>query len=175
VLLRRSGDGGRTWDEAVRVNTNPRGDGSSQHLPAVSVSDEGRVDLVFLDRRRDPGDVLTDAYLATSFDGGRSFDNVRLTSASFDSRVGPMTAPHLGVDLGSRLGISSSAGDAVAVWTDTRLGTEDSGRQDIASSVVSFIDTSERRPSVPLLALSAALGLLALGVAVVVVRRPTAT
>ncbi len=171
VFLRRSGDGGRTWGEAVRVNTNPQGDGSTQHLPSVSVSSDGRVDLVFLDRRRDPGDVLSDAYMATSFDGGKSFDNARLTSASFDSRVGPITAPHLGVDLGSRLGISSSDDDAVAVWTDTRLGTEDTGRQDIASSVVSFIETSERRPNTLLLVLSAALGVLALGIGVTLVRR----
>lgn len=140
VLLRRSADGGRTWQSPVRVNDNPKGDGTSQYLPAVDVSDGGRIDVVFLDRRRDQTDVMTDAYLATSLDGGRTFTNARLSSASFDSTVGPVTAAHLGVDLGASSAISSADASAVAVWTDTRLGTEDTGRQDIAATVVSFAE-----------------------------------
>lgn len=131
VFLRRSDDGGRTWSSPSRVNDNPKRDGTSQYLPRVAVAPDGRVDVVFLDRRRDRGNVMTDATLASSHDRGASFDNVRLSSKSFDSRVGPGAAPQLPIDFGSRLGVSSRDGRSVAAWTDTRLGSTDSGRQDI--------------------------------------------
>ncbi len=172
VLLRASGDGGETWSAPVRVNDNPLGDKTAQYLPAMSVSPEGRVDLVFLDRRRDPADVMTDAYVATSTDRGRSFVNARASSTSFDSTVGPSTASYLGVDLGSRLGISSVADQALAVWTDTRLGTPDTGRQDIASSVFSVtVPPAARSTDLPRVALLVAGALVAALVALVGVLR----
>ncbi len=145
VFLRRSADGGRTWAAAVRVNDNPRRDGTTQQLPAVAVSPGGRIDVVFLDRRRDPRDVQADAFLATSSDGGESFANLRLSSASFDSRVGPQAAPHLPVDLGSRLGLVSWDSGAVAAWTDTRLGREATGRQDVVAAEIQMRDSAARR------------------------------
>jgi hypothetical protein len=135
VLLRRSADGGATWTSPVRVNDNRLGDGTSQYLPRVAVAGNGRVDVLFLDRRRDPANVRTDAFLASSQDEGRSFANLRLSSRSFDSRVGNGT-PHGGADLGSRLGLDSRDGQTLAVWTDTRLGNRDTGRQDIAAAPV---------------------------------------
>ena len=134
VLLRRSGDGGRTWDEAVRVNDNPVGDGTTQYLPKVAVAPGGRVDVLFFDRRRDAVDVMTDVTLASSSDGGRTFANLRLSSHSFDSRVGPSTPPHVGVDFGSRLGLVSGDGPSFAAWTDSRMGDLDTGRQDIVGA-----------------------------------------
>ena len=134
VLLRRSGDGGRTWDEAVRVNDNAVGDGTTQYLPKVAVAPGGRVDVLFLDRRRDALDVMNDATLASSSDSGRTFANLRLSSHSFDSRVGPSTPPRVGVDFGSRLGLVSGDGSSFAAWTDSRMGDLDTGRQDIVGA-----------------------------------------
>ncbi len=131
VFLRRSDDDGRTWSAAKRVNDNPKRDDTSQYLPRVDVSSDGRVDVLFLDRRGDTKNVMTDATLASSRDDGKSFRNARLSSGSFDSRVGPSAAPQFPVDFGSRLGLASSTGRSVAVWTDTRQGTTDTGRQDV--------------------------------------------
>ena len=131
VFLRRSADGGRTWSAARRVNDNPRRDGTAQYLPRVDVSSDGRVDVAFLDRRRDKKNVMTDATLASSGDDGASFHNTRLSSRSFDSRVGASPGPQFPVDFGSRLGLLSGNGRSLAAWTDTRLGTADTGRQDI--------------------------------------------
>ena len=135
VFLRRSDDGGATWSAATRVNDNPRGDRTSQYLPRVDVAPDGRVDVVFLDRRRDRANVMTDATIASSFDRGRSFRNTRLSSQSFDSRVGSSASPQLPVDLGSRLGLVSADGQSLAAWTDTRLGSANTGRQDIFAAV----------------------------------------
>lgn len=156
VFLRRSADGGRTWSPPARVNDNPMQDGTRQHLPRLAVEADGRVDVLFLDRRRDQRDVMTDAFLASSDNGGRSFDNVRLSSTSFDSRVGPSIGPPFGVDFGSRLGlVSGGEQPVVAVWTDTRLGTEATGRQDVVAAQVEVRET--RVPLAGLLVLPAGL------------------
>lgn len=145
VFLRRSGDGGQTWGEPVRVNSNRVKDRTDQYMPRVAVAPGGRVDVLFLDRRNDPSNVLTDAYLGLSGDDGDSWDNVRVSSASFDSRVGFTANPKLEADLGSRVGLASTDDVAFAAWTDTRLGTEDTARQDIAAAPVR-ISTEDRPP-----------------------------
>ncbi|MDQ3869998.1 MAG: glycoside hydrolase [Chloroflexota bacterium] len=134
VFLRRSDDDGRTWSPPKRVNDNPNGDDTSQYLPRVAVSPDGRVDVLFLDRRRDKKDVMTDATLASSEDEGGSFRNTRLSSRSFDSRVGASAARDLPVDFGSRLGLASADGRSLAAWTDTRVGSKETGRQDVFAS-----------------------------------------
>ena len=159
VLLRRSPDGGRTWQPAVRVNDNPTGDGTTQHLPRLAVAPDGRVEVLFLDRRRDARDLMYDAFLASSDDGGRSFTNVRISSTSFDSRVGPTVGEPFGVDFGSRLGLVSGDDQAsFAVWTDTRLGSEATGRQDV---VAARVEVARKRSPVTLLLVLGA-GLLVL-------------
>jgi hypothetical protein len=72
-----------------------------------------------------------DATLASSYDGGRSFQNARVSSQSFDAQVGSSAGPQLPVDFGSRLALASTNGRSLAAWTDTRLGSVDTGRQDI--------------------------------------------
>jgi len=131
VFVRRSDDDGRTWSPAKRVNDNPKGDGTSQYVPRVDVSPDGRVDVLYLDRRRDRDDVMTDATLASSDDDGATFQNVRLSSRSFDSRVGATAGANLPIDFGSRLALASGSERSLAAWTDSRLGSDVTGRQDI--------------------------------------------
>ena len=138
VFVRRSDDGGRSFGPMVRVNDNPVGDGTDQYLPRLDLAPNGRVDVLWLDRRNDPGNVLNEAYLASSTDGGKSFDNVRLSSASSNSKVGPFNDAMLPIDFGSRLGLTSSDDTVVAAWPDSRLGNEDTGRQDIAAAAARF-------------------------------------
>jgi hypothetical protein len=140
VYLRRSADGGQSWSEATRVNDNPADDGTSQYMPRVAVAPSGRVDVLFLDRRRDRGNVMTDASLAQSTDGGRTFENHRVSSRSFDSSVGPFVDATFPIDFGSRLGLLSSDEGTLAAWTDTRFGNEGNGRQDIL-----FTEADHRR------------------------------
>ena len=162
VFVSRSGDGGATWAKPVRVNSNRLKDGTDQYMPRVAVAPTGRVDVLFLDRRRDPGNLKMDAYLAVSTDDGTAFDDVRVSTASFDSRVGFSANPKLEPDLGSRLGLTSSRDEAFAVWTDTRLGTEDTARQDIAAAPVSIDEkkASSTGPLAVVLLVAAALFLL---------------
>lgn len=135
VFLRRSTDGGRTWTGPVRVNDNRVRDGTDQYMPKVDVAPNGRVDVLFYDRRRDPSNILNDAFLAYS-DDAEDWTNHRVSSAPFDSRVGFIPNPKLEADFGSRLGLSSLDEVTLAAWTDTRLGTEDTARQDVAAAPV---------------------------------------
>jgi len=139
VFLRRSDDGGRSFGPLVRVNGNPLRDGTDQYLPRVAVAPDGRVDVLSLDRRNDPGgNVMTDAYLASSSNGGKRFNEARLSSTSFSSRVGPYIDEKLPIEFGSRLGLTSGDDLVVAAWTDSRQGTEDTGRQDIAAAAATY-------------------------------------
>lgn len=124
VLMRRSGDAGRSWAEPVRLNDDPIGNGRAQDLPRISVAPGGRVDAIFYDRRDDPANRDTDVRYTWSDDGGRRFaPNFRVTSTSFNSQVGQR---YLGpaaqdlVDFGARIGLLSTKSGAVAAWTDTR-------------------------------------------------------
>ena len=140
VFLKKSSDGGQTWSSPIRVNDNPIKDGTSQYMPRLAVSGSGRIDVVFYDRRNDQRDILTDAYLATSTDDGETFTNRRLSSESFNSRVGPQVSELHGTDFGTRLGIDSWGNNVVAAWTDTREGSEADGQQDIGTTKVTLAE-----------------------------------
>ncbi len=138
VFLRRSSDGGLSWSEPVRVNDNIVRDGTTQYLPQLVVAPGGRVDVLFYDRSADPADVRTHVVLASSDDGGDTFSRQRVSSASFDATVGPTFGPAYGTDFGTRLGLASTDEDAYAAWTDTRLGDQVTGRQDVFGARVAI-------------------------------------
>jgi hypothetical protein len=131
VFLARSDDGGATWGPPVPVAPGPR----AQFLPAVSVAPDGRVDVLFYDRRADPADVKAQVTLASSSNGGGSFRTTTVSDAPFDSRIGFGGLQGIPV-LGSRIAVLSEAGRALAFWSDTGRGTADTGVQDLAVAAV---------------------------------------
>jgi hypothetical protein len=144
VFLRSSSDGGRTWAEAVKVNDNGA-DGTAQFLPNVEVGPGDRVSVLFLDGRHDAGaKEKLDAYLATSTDGGRTFDNLRLTTRSFDESIGPTFGPDYGTDFGTKLGLAAGGGQLHAAWVDTSAGSPATGRQDVNFAAVDLPSGSSR-------------------------------
>jgi hypothetical protein len=138
VHLWSSSDGGVTFGPPRRVNDTPTRDGTWQYLPKVAVAPNGRVDVVYYDRRADRGNVLNEVSLQSSTDGGRRFTSrVVLSDRAFDSRLGFGSARDL-PDLGSRLGLLSTSSRALAVWADTRSGTRELIKQDVGIAVVEF-------------------------------------
>ena len=135
--------GSSTWREPVRVNHTPRRDGTSQYLPALDVAPDGRVDVVYYDRRDDAGvDRLNEVSLQSSRDGGRTFGpRVTMSSERFDARIGFGTEREM-PELGSRLGLASGDDEALAVWSDTRWGTAASLKQDLYLATVRAEATS---------------------------------
>ncbi len=130
--------GAAAWEGPTRVNDTPEGDGSSQYLPKLAVAPNGRLDVVYYDRRSDPKGTRNEVSLQSSSDHGGSFgESIPVSSRAFDSRVGYGNERDL-PDLGSRLGLLSEDESALAVWTDTRAGTVDSNKQDIGSARLTF-------------------------------------
>jgi len=122
----------------VRVNATRRHDGTAQYLPRLAVAPDGRLDIVYYDRRADPRNIANRVSLQSSDDAGRSFGPaVTLASRRFDSRIG-FGSKHGLADLGSRLALISDDRRALAVWTDTRAGTIATNKQDLVRAVVAF-------------------------------------
>lgn len=132
VYLRRSTDGGQTWQPLVNVTGSVSDAKVSAWLPAIAVSPGGRVDVLYYQGHRDTGDNQIAPYLATSGDGSGGFTATMASTTTFNSSIGPATGPsYLPPDLGTRLGLINDNAGAIAAWTDTRQGTTDTGRQDI--------------------------------------------
>jgi hypothetical protein len=145
VWVWASRDRGETFVPPTRVNDRTPADRTSQYLPKVAVSPNGRLDVVYYDRRSDPQNVMNEVSLQSSSDQGRSFGaRMRLSDAAFSSRIGFGSERGL-PDLGSRLGLASSHRRTLAVWTDTRAGTQASNKQDLAQATVDFAGASTLR------------------------------
>lgn len=128
--------GASLWRGPVRVNDTKLHDGTSQYLPQLSVAPDGRLDVLYYDRRPDPANVMNEVSLQSSFDHGHTFTPaIPLSSRSFSSRIGYGAREGL-PDLGSRLGLISGNRWALGVWTDTRAGTPSTQKQDIAAAAV---------------------------------------
>lgn len=149
VYVWTSDDGGATFKVPRRVNDTVAPDGTTQYLPKLSLAPDGRLDVAYYDRRNDPDNVLNEVSVQSSFDGGRTFTARALVSArAFDSRIG--FGGRRGMpDLGSRLGLLSDADAALVAWTDTRRGTSDAVRQDVAVASVSVSGPAPWRRRLP--------------------------
>lgn len=139
VFVRRSTTDGTTWGPRIRVGGARSASGTDQLLPSVSVAPGGRVDVAFLDGSVDSGNLLAGAVLATSFDRGRTWQKVVVSDRLFDPRVGPPSVEPDEADLGSRIGVVSRRDGVMAVWTDTRKGSVDTGRQDVYFAPVRIV------------------------------------
>jgi len=142
VLLSRSDDGGATWSPARRLGPSAGG----QFLPGIGVAPDGRLDVAYYDRSRDPDDVLAEVVLASSTDGGRSFVD-EVISDPFDSMVGSFNGDD--VMLGSHLAVMSQRERATVVWADTTRGNRVNNIVDLVSATVEFrAGTDTRAPVV---------------------------
>jgi hypothetical protein len=141
AFARCSGDRGRSWSGLRRLNDDRVGDGRSQYLPRLSLSPQGRIDAIFLDRRRDPDNVFYDVYYTRSTDGGRTFaPNLRLTRFASDSRIGQRYLNRSAKgqnEIGSRLGLLSRDSSVLAAWPDTHNSDASTSAQDIFAAEVS--------------------------------------
>ena len=140
VFMRRSTDGGHTWEHPVRLNDDALHDGRNQYMPQLSVAPSGRVDAIFYDRRSNVENQGNDVSYTFSVDGGRTFSrNVQINSLTFDSFIGPryLVDSAKGLrEFGSRIALVSRDSGIVAAWTDTRHTFITGKAQDIFAATV---------------------------------------
>jgi len=116
IYLTISKDGGKNWTEAVIVNDDKLA-ACDQFYSSISVNIGGVLAIAWYDRRNDPGNVLTDYFLAYSFDGGASFTKqFKVNNKSTDFRsIGYLNS---GFGIGEYCQLLTTQGYAIPVWTD---------------------------------------------------------
>ena len=168
VLLWALPAGASEWREPVRVNDNARDDGTSQYLPGLAVGPDGRVDVTYYDRRSDKTDVLNEVSFQSSSDDGRTFgQRIQLSDKAFSSRIGFGLERDM-ADLGSRMGLIADESRTLAAWADTRAGSVQSGKQDIARGLVAFSEPTRISDAAETLLRVGGVALILLGLAVAI-------
>ena len=159
ALVACSGGDGGGWGPARRLNDDPVGNGSSQYLPQVAFSADGRLHAVFFDRSADPRNVIAHVRYAWAAEpGGRPAPTVRLTSEPSHSQIGQRytnVSAQGQYEVGSRLGLLARRHDVIAAWPDGRHSSPGETSQDIFTTTVSRPD---RRGGLGNLAGRAAIG-----------------
>ena len=110
VFVSSSGDRGKHWTSAVRVNNDPVHDGVEQFFQWLAVDPvDSSINLLFYDRRRDPQNRKQIVVLARSGDGGRTFNNYAWTDDPFEAG---------GLFFGDYSGLAAYGGRVYGVWTE---------------------------------------------------------
>ncbi len=121
VMFVRSTDGGGTWDDPVRINDDPLNNGAWQWFGTMSVAPNGRIDVVWLDTRDNPGTYLSSLYYSYSMTQGQSWSANQRISEAFD--------PHLGWPQQEKMGdyfhMVSLLDGAYLAWANTLNGEQD--------------------------------------------------
>lgn len=111
VFAASSSDEGKTWSAPVRVNNDSLHNGRDQFFQWLTVDPEdGSVDIVFCDRRADPGNRKYLMVLARSTDGARTFQNFAWSTKPSDPTD---------VFIGDYVGIAARGSRVFGVWTRT--------------------------------------------------------
>lgn len=150
-VLSATADGGATWTEPAIVAVPTGAENDHQHRPWLAVSPGGDVHLAFHNRQGEDQDGPQDVYLATSGDGGATFDEPRrLNDISSDSRLGSTgRAPGGFTGQGDFIAAVPSAGGVGVAWTDMRRSDPESGKQDIYFASTGALAAPAPGPSAP--------------------------
>ncbi len=110
VFSSTSADHGQSWGQPVRVNSDLIHNGNDQYFQWLAVDPiTGAANVIFYDRRGDPGNRETRMTLARSTDGGRSFANYAWTNEGFTSS---------GDFLGDYTGIAAWGNHVYGAWAE---------------------------------------------------------
>jgi hypothetical protein len=88
IMFSRSTDGGVNWSAPVRVNNDASAANHYQWFGTMSVSPNGRIDVVFNDTRDSLAFNLNRVYYAFSTDGGVSWQGNTPVTPQFDCTLG---------------------------------------------------------------------------------------
>jgi hypothetical protein len=133
LFVVHSDDEGKRWGEPARVSPAAPED-SNQYQVRCAVDHRGALGVAWFDTRGNPGDTAYDLYFARSEDGGRAFQEIRVSSHSsapvwtfdedkvpFEKWVVPGFDSRRHLTGGDYIGLAADAnGDFVMAWPDCR-------------------------------------------------------
>lgn len=132
IWLMRSRNRGDYWSKPLRVNKDESG--KHQFFPWLTVDQtNGHMYVVYYDRRNF-NDLRTDVYLAYSFDGGNTFDEIKISESPF--------TPDASKFFGDYTNIDAHGGIITPIWT--RM---DNGRTSVWTCVIKESDLP--KPTAP--------------------------
>lgn len=106
IFLAKSEDGGQTWSEPKRVNTD--NSGKHQFFTWMTIDQStGYLYFVFYDRR-DTEYYITNVYMAVSKDGGETFSNYRINERTFN--------PSQNIFFGDYTNVAAYEGKIYPIW-----------------------------------------------------------
>jgi len=121
VMFVKSTDGGETWNDPVRINDDPVNSFSWQWFGTMSVAPNGRIDVVWLDTRDNPGTYLSSLYYSYSLDGGETW--------TVNQRISDEFNPHAGWPQQQKMGdyfhMISLTNGAYLAWSNTLNSEQD--------------------------------------------------
>lgn len=141
-----SDDAGSTWSTPERVNSDPLNNGIDQFQPQIAVAPNGRVSLMWFDRRLDCPDLpwitianvgrsnyCIDTFMANSFDAGSSWtDDFRVSEQSWDWSLNIAIASNGAGFIGDYQGLASSNEYDFPFWNATaNLGNNANNHQQV--------------------------------------------
>ena len=120
VYMIRSTNGGNTWSTPIKVNQDPAGLGKTHYSAWISCDpDNGNLSVIYYDDRNLTSSTQCETWVSNSYDGGDSWDDVRVSDVAFTPM--PISGLAMGY-FGDYLGITSKNMKVYPVWTDNRTG-----------------------------------------------------
>jgi hypothetical protein len=119
ISLQTSDDFGATWAAPTTISIGSHGSAArgDQFFPAIGIDSNGEWFAIWQDTRLDPGDHLISTFQGESSDGGLTWSNDLISSASFDPRKSFFTC---GCFIGDYNQIAVSDELVLPAWTDGR-------------------------------------------------------
>ncbi len=111
IFMKYSDNGGDTWSDDIRVNNDNIGNGAEQYSNNFCIDPEnGNLYIIFYDKRNSISAAFIDVYIASSKDGGNTWENTRITPR-------PFAAPGKNIFFGDYIDIDAANGIVMPIFT----------------------------------------------------------
>ena len=143
VMFARSTDGGLTWDDPIRINTD-FSPFAYQWFGTMSVAPNGRIDVIWLDTRDAVGGYpyMSALYYSYSMDQGDTWSVNEKLSDSFDPKIGYPNQNKMG----DYFDMTSDNEGAHLAWANTLNGEQDVYYGHINPMLVGIDNETENSP-----------------------------